>query len=181
LKFVRLKSKEMKSLWTALFLLVFALPLSAQKFGYIDSEYILTRMPEYKQAEETMTQLTEQWTKDVSQKYEAVAQLKVKYQQEEILLTQDMRLERQKAIEKAEEELKQLNNAIFGLNGTLFQKKKELLKPIVERIYKTSEKIAKNHKLSFIFDKASDLSMFYADPRHDYTDFMLEELGLVSK
>jgi outer membrane protein len=158
-----------------------ALPGFSQKFGYIDSEYILSRMPEYKKAEETMNALTEQWTKEVSKKYEDVAQMKLKYQQEEILLTQDMRVERQKAIEKAEEDLKSYNNSIFGLNGMLFQKKKELLKPIVEQIYKTSEKIAKNHKLSFIFDKASDLSMFYADPRHDYTDFMLEELGLVNK
>lgn len=166
-----------------LFLLVFAtgLSASAQKFGYIDSEYILNKMPEYKKAEEAMTKLTEQWTRDVSAKYEEVAKLKVKYQQEEILLTQDMRLERQRAIEKAEEDLKDLNNSIFGLNGLLFQKKKEILKPIVEEIYKTSEKIAKKHKLSFIFDKASDLSIFFADPRHDYTDFMLEELGLNNK
>ncbi len=166
-----------------LFLLVFVLGFSAsaQKFGYIDSEYILNKMPEYKKAEEAMTALTEQWSRDVSAKYEEVAQLKVKYQQEEILLTQDMRLERQKAIVQAEEDLKELNNSIFGLNGLLFQKKKEILKPIVEEIYKTSEKIAKKHKLSFIFDKASDLSIFFADPRHDYTDFMLEELGLSSK
>lgn len=173
--------QRMKSL--GLFLLVFVagLQASAQKFGYIDSEYILNKMPEYKKAEEAMTKLTEQWTRDVSAKYEEVAKLKVKYQQEEILLTQDMRAERQRAIEKAEEELKDLNNSIFGLNGILFQKKKEILKPIVEEIYKTSEKIAKKHKLSFIFDKASDLSIFFADPRHDYTDFMLEELGLNSK
>lgn len=171
----------MKNLGLFLLVLVIGLPASAQKFGYIDSEYILNKMPEYKKAEEAMTKLTEQWTRDVSAKYEEVAKLKVKYQQEEILLTQDMKVERQRAIEKAEEELKGLNNSIFGLNGLLFQKKKEILKPIVEEIYKTSEKIAKKHKLSFIFDKASDLSIFFADPRHDYTDFMLEELGLSSK
>lgn len=154
---------------------------SAQKFGYMDSEYILNKMPEYKKAEEAMSKLTEQWTRDISAKEEEVKKLKAKYQQEEILLTQDMKLERQRAIEKAEEDYKALQNSIFGLNGLLFQKKKEILKPIVEEIYKTSEKIAKKHKLSFIFDKASDLSIFYADPKHDYTDFILEELGLSSK
>lgn len=173
--------KSMRSF--GLFLLVFVIGLSAsaQKFGYIDSEYILNKMPEYKKAEEAMSKLTEQWTRDITAKEEEVAKLRVKYQQEEILLTQDMKLERQRAIEKAEEDLKGLQNSIFGLNGLLFQKKKEILKPIVEEIYKTSEKIAKKHKLSFIFDKASDLSIFFADPRHDYTDFMLEELGLSSK
>lgn len=166
----------MRNIW--IFFLVLSFSASAQKFGYIDSEYILNKMPEYKKAEESMNKLTEQWTKDVSLKYEDVAKLRVKYQQEEILLTADMKKERLKEIEKAEEDLKNLNNSIFGLNGLLFQKKKEILKPIVEEIYKTSSKIARNHKLSFIFDKASDLSIFYADPKHDYTDFMLEELGI---
>jgi outer membrane protein len=104
--------------------------------------------------------------------------MKQKYQQEEILLTADMKKEKLFEIDKKEEELRTLNNSIFGLNGQLFQKKKEILKPILDEIYKTSEKIARKYKLSFIFDKASDMSMFYADPKHDYTDFMIDELGL---
>ena len=168
----------MKSTLFLVVALFIGLSAQAQKFGYIDSEYILEKMPEFKKAEESMTKLTEQWTKDITSKTEEVAKLRIKYQQEEILLTQDMRLERLKAVDKAEQDLMALNNNIFGLNGLLFQKKKEILKPIFEEIYKTSEKIARKHKLSFIFDKASDLNMFYADPKHDYTDFMLEELGI---
>ena len=144
----------------------------------MDSEYILQKMPEYTKAQESMDKLTEQWTKDVAGKYEEVARLRLKFQQEEILLTPDLKLEKQKEIEKSEEDLRNLNNSIFGINGMLFQKKKEILKPIIEQIYKSSEKIARKYKLSFIFDKASDLTMFYTDPKHDYTDFILEDLGL---
>jgi outer membrane protein len=175
---VKEHEKNMKSTLFLVIALFMGLSTQAQKFGYIDSEYILEKMPEFKKAEESMTKLTEQWTKDITSKTEEVAKLRIKYQQEEILLTQEMRLERQKAVDKAEQDLMALNNNIFGLNGLLFQKKKEILKPIFEEIYKTSEKIARKHKLSFIFDKASDLNMFYADPKHDYTDFMLEELGI---
>jgi outer membrane protein len=150
----------------------------AQKFGYIDTEYIMNKMPEYKKANETMNQFAEKWTKDLQAKYADVEKMKQKFQQEEILLTADMKKEKLADIDKKEEELKTLNNNIFGLNGQLFQKKKEILKPILDEIYKTSEKIARKYKLSFIFDKASDMSMFYADPRHDYTDFIIEELGL---
>lgn len=150
----------------------------AQKFGYIDTEYIMNKMPEYKKANETMNQFAEKWTKDLQAKYADVEKMRQKFQQEEILLTADMKKEKLAEIDKKEEELKNLNNNIFGLNGQLFQKKKEVLKPILDEIYKTSEKIARKYKLSFIFDKASDMSMFYADPRHDYTDFIIEELGL---
>ncbi len=150
----------------------------AQKFGYIDTEYIMNKMPEYKKANESMNQFAEKWTKDLQAKYADVEKMRQKFQQEEILLTADMKKEKLAEIDKKEEELKTLNNNIFGLNGQLFQKKKEILKPILDEIYKTSEKIARKYKLSFIFDKASDMSMFYADPRHDYTDFIIEELGL---
>ncbi len=150
----------------------------AQKFGYIDTEYIMNKMPEYKKANEEMNQFAEKWTKDIQTKYADVEKMKQKYQQEEILLTADMKKEKLTEIDKKEEELRTLNNSIFGLNGQLFQKKKEILKPILDEIYKTSEKIARKYKLSFIFDKASDMSMFYADPKHDYTDFIMDELGL---
>jgi outer membrane protein len=138
----------------------------------------MNKMPEYKKANDEMNQFAAKWTKDIQAKYVDIEKMKQKYQQEEILLTADMKKEKLFEIDKKEEELRTLNNSIFGLNGQLFQKKKEILKPILDEIYKTSEKIARKYKLSFIFDKASDMSMFYADPKHDYTDFMIDELGL---
>jgi outer membrane protein len=161
-----------------LFLTVLAFESNAQKFGYIDTEYIINKMPEYKKAEELLNQFTEKWSKDIQGKYTELEKLKEKFQQEEILFTPEMKKEKLAEIEKKEEDLKALNNNVFGINGQLFQKKKEILKPIMDEIYKTSEKIARKYKLSFIFDKASDLSMIYADPRHDYTDFLIEDMGL---
>jgi outer membrane protein len=150
----------------------------SQKFGYIDTEYILNKMPEYTKALETMNQFTDKYAKDIQSKYEDLEKNREKFLQEEILLTADMKKERKTEIDVKEEELKNLNNSVFGVNGLLFQKKKEILKPLLDEIYKSSEKIARKYKLSFIFDKASDLSMIYADPRHDYTDYLMDELGL---
>ena len=41
--------------------------------------------------------------------------------------------------------------------------------------------MAKNHRLQIVFDKSGDLVMIYTDPIHDYTDFVLEEMGLGDK
>ena len=173
-----LNLKKMKSKIFFLLLMLGGFQSIAQKFGYIDTEYIMNKMPEYKKANDEMNQFAAKWTKDIQAKYVDIEKMKQKYQQEEILLTADMKKEKLFEIDKKEDELRTLNNSIFGLNGQLFQKKKEILKPILDEIYKTSEKIARKYKLSFIFDKASDMSMFYADPKHDYTDFMMDELGL---
>ena len=161
-----------------LFLTFISFDGNAQKFGYIDTEYIINKMPEYKKAEELLNQFTDKWSKDIQSKYTEIEKLKEKYQQEEILFTPEMKKDKLLEIDKKEEDLKSLNNSVFGINGQLFQKKKEILKPIMDEIYKTSEKIARKYKLSFIFDKASDLSMIYADPRHDYTDYIIEDMGL---
>lgn len=171
----------MKKAIVYLFLLLIGFQAKSQKFGYLDTEYIMAKMPEYKKATEVMNQLTEKWTKDFQTKYNDLDKIKQKFQQEEILLTPELKKEKLAEIERKDEELKSLNNSVFGINGALFLKKKEVLKPILDEIYKSSEKIARKYKLSFIFDKASDLSMFYADPRHDYTDFIMEEMGLITK
>ncbi len=171
----------MKRVIFFLFLSLIGFQGFSQKFGYIDTEYIMSKMPEYQEAQKMMNQYSDQWIKDIQLKYEEIDKIKTDYRNEEILLTADMKKERLKAISDKEEAVKKLNNDIFGLNGQLFQKKKEILKPVMEAIYLAAEKVAKQRKLMFLFDKASDLSMIYTDPRHDYTDYILEELGILTK
>lgn len=153
----------------------------AQKFGYIDTEYITSKMPEYKNAQVEMDKFSEKWVKDVQAKYTEIDKLKQQYQAEEILLTDDMKRERQKAITDKEQTTQELNNKVFGFEGQLFQKKKELMKPIQDEIYRIVEKVARQKQLMFIFDKSADMTMLYTDPRHDYTDYVLEGLGLDDK
>jgi outer membrane protein len=151
----------------------------AQKFGYVDSEYITSKMPEYKKAKEEMTKYTEKWTKEIEDKYKEIEKLQRQYRVEEVLLTDEMKQSRLKAIETKENEAREYNNKVFGFEGLLFQKKKELIKPSLDLVYKSLEKIARTKQLMFVFDKSSDaMMMLYTDPRHDYSDYVLEDLGL---
>ena len=157
------------------------MPTQAQKFGYIDSEFILSKMPDYKKAQEDMDKFSDRWLKDIQDKQTELEKLRQQYQQEEILLTPDMKRERQKAIDDKENALKELQNKVFGIDGLLFQKKKEFIKPIMDDIYVACQKVARQKQLMFIFDKAGDMSMIYTDPRHDYTDYIIEELGITDE
>ena len=154
------------------------LPAQAQKFGYIDSEFITSKMPDYKKAQDEMEKFSDKWLKDVQDKYTELEKLRLQFQQEEILLTPDMKRERQKAIDDKESAVKDMQNKVFGMSGLMFQKKKELMKPIMDDINKACEKVARQKQLMFIFDKAGDISMIYTDPRHDYTDYVIEALGI---
>src|SRR5690606_35646898 len=97
---------------------------------------------------------------------------------EQVLLTEEMRKDRMAEIEKKEAELKEYQRKVFGFGGLFFLKKQELIKPLQDKVFDAVEKVAKSNRLAIIFDKAGELVMIYTDPRHDYTDIVLEDRGL---
>ena len=161
--------------------LLLSFSIQAQKFGYVDSDFILSKMPAYPKAQAELDKFSAKSQKEIEDLYSEINKMEKAYQSEEILLTDEMKREKQKAIEDKKKQVQDLQNKVFGYEGLLFLKKKELVKPIQDDIYKAVEKVARAKQLQFIFDKASDITMIYTDPRHDYTDYVLEELGLGDK
>jgi outer membrane protein len=158
-----------------------ALPSFAQKFGYVDTEFILNKLPEYKKAQAELDKVSEKWQKEIEDKQANIKKLYISYNAEEMLLTEDMRKERMDTIRKYEVGAKELQNKYFGYEGLLFLKRQELTKPVLDKVFKAVQKVAKSKQLAIIFDKSGDIVMIYTDPKHDYTDYVLEALGLGDK
>jgi outer membrane protein len=154
------------------------LPVQAQKFGYVDTDFILSKMPDAAKAQSEIDAFANKWQREIQAKYDEVNKMEQDFRAEEILLTDEMRSKRLLAIEQKKKEVSEYNNKIFGFEGMLYLKKKELMQPIRDQIYEAVQKVVKTRKLEFMFDKAADLVMIYSDPRHDYSDYILEELGL---
>jgi len=149
-----------------------------QKFGYVDTQYILSQMPEYKEAQQRIDELSAAWMDEIQEKYQEVERQYTELQAEKVLLTKDDYDTRYAEIQALEDELKEYQNQVFGFEGQFFLKKKELIKPVQDTVFEAVEKVAKSLRLAIIFDKSSDLVMIYTDPIHDYTEYVLEELGL---
>lgn len=161
------------------FFLIFGLNfVSAQRFGYIDTDFILNKMPEYKKAQEEINLLSEAWEKEVHDMAKQIDGMYSAFQAEQVLLTDEMKKERTAAIQKKEVEMKEYQKKVFGFGGLFFLKKQELIKPIQDKVADAVDKVAKQNNLAIVFDKAGELVMIYTDPRYDYTDFVLDELGL---
>lgn len=150
----------------------------AQKFGYTDMEYITSKMPEYQQAQTEMKKFSEKWAKEIQDKFAEVNRMQRAYMAEEVLLTDDLKRKRQAEIKEKELEAREYNSKIFGMEGLLFQKKKELMKPVMEKVQRAVSKICMQKRLDFMFDKSSDVGMIYSNPKHDYSDYIMEELGI---
>jgi len=162
--------------------IVFALGhCMAQKWGYVDTEYILGKIPEYKEAQDEINALSLSWDQEIRTMYREIESLYSKLQAEEVLLTKEMKDERLAEIQLKEEEVKAYHKKVFGYDGLFFLKKKELIKPVQDKVFEAVEKVAKDNRLQMVFDKSSDLVLIYTDPIHDYTDYVLEELGLGDK
>ncbi len=151
----------------------------AQKFGYIDTEFITSKMPDYQKVQQKLDAMTKQWIAEISTKNEDVSKLEKEFKLEEVLLTEDLRQQRLLQIKVKDQDAKAFQNKIFGLDGELFKAKQAAMKPILDEISKAVEKVVRQKRLDFLFDKGSDgLAMIYTNPVHDYSDYILEELGI---
>ena len=150
-----------------------------QKIVYVDSEYILTNIPEYADAQSQIESLSTKWQGEVKALFDKVEELYNKYQTEKLLLSEDQKRAREEAIVSKEREAKNLQMQYFGSEGQLFQKRAELIQPIQEKIYTAMQEIAQQKNYAFVLDLASGTSILYASDKNDISDDVLDQLGNV--
>lgn len=154
--------------------------VQAQKFGYVDSQYILQKLPAYAAAQQEVNKLSAAWQKEIETKRKEIEKLQRDYQLSEPLLIEEQKKKRKDEIAKKETEAKEFQQKTFGYEGTVFKKRQELMKPVQDQVFTAIEKVAKAKQLQIVFDKSGDLTMLYTNPTHDYTEYVLEELGIKS-
>ena len=168
--------------WTGLLgvLLGGAAPAVAQKIGYADSRYIVEKLPAYATAQQEVNRLSAAWQKEIEQKRQEIDRLNRDYKLSEPLLRDEQKKKRLDEIAKKELEAREFQQKTFGFEGTVFKKRQELRKPVYDQVFTAIEKVAKQKQLAIIFDKSGDVTMLYTNPTHDYTEYVLEELGIKS-
>ncbi len=169
--------KTTKTLFLLIVILMTSIGTYAQKFAYVDSDYILSKMPEFIQAEEKIDDFSKEWQSEIESAYEEVEQMYRDYQSEQVLLTSEMKTKREEAIIEKERSVQSLQQKYFGNNGDLYKKRQDLIKPIQDRIFDAVQQLAASNKYSIIFDASSDLIMLYSNPDLDKSDKVLELMG----
>lgn len=153
--------------------------MGGQKFAYVDSDYILSNIPEYADAQEELNTLSTKWENEVKAIYDKVSEMYRKYQTEMVLLSEDQKRAREQEIINKEQEAKTLQMQYFGAEGQLYQKRTELIQPIQEKIYTALTELAQTKGYTFVFDLASGTSILYASDKVDISDDVLDQLSNV--
>ncbi len=166
----------------ALFAVVFAFSpnrVQAQKYAFIDTEYVLSNIPEYTDAQDELDALSKKWQEEIDARYKEVKELYKKYQAESVLLPADVKKKREDEIIAKEKEAKELQKKYFGPEGDLFKKRQELVQPIQEKVFNAIETVATTRNIDMVFDKAGGPVLLYGNPKLDISDDVLDEVGTV--
>ena len=155
------------------------MPAAAQQqIGYIESDYILEQMPEYASVQQELDQLEQDWRTEIREQEEEVDALVEEFQARELLYTPDEQEQQQERIREARREAERLRDQYFGPEGQLFQRQRELMRPVQERVMNAVETVAESGGYDYVFDKSGDYLFMYARPQHNLSEDVIFELDL---
>lgn len=167
----------MKKIILGLVFVCITLFAHAQRYAFVDTEYIMNNIPAYKAAQDKLNKMSEDWQKEIEQAYNALDKLYKEFQSEKVLLTKEMIKQREVELAEKDRAIKELQKRFFGPGGELFQKRQELIKPIQDEVYAVIKDIAESSNYAIIFDTASGSNILFTDPKYDKSDEVLEKLG----
>jgi len=151
------------------------------RIGYVDMEYILENVEEYRDATKQLNDKAQKWKQEIELKQSVVEQMKKDLMAEKVLLTDELILEREEEIQLLEKEMLGYQQDRFGPQGDLVLQKQLLIQPIQDQVFNEVQKIGANKRYDFIFDKSADVVMLYSEKRHDISDLVLREIGRTRK
>ena len=149
-----------------------------QRIGFIDSETVLNRIPEYATVQQQVDRMAAEWESEIDTKQKDVDDMFREYQARELLYTSDERRNKREEIVRAEEEVERLRMQYFGPEGELFTEQDKLIRPLQERILAAVEEVATSEGYDYVFDKSGDFLFLFAREQNDLSDKVLQELGI---
>lgn len=166
----------MKKIFILTLAVFFSIQLQAQRYAVIDTRYILSKMPEYTDAQKKLDALSIQWQKEIDDKQAALDQLYRNFESEKVMLSEELLKKREDDIFNKEKEVRDLQKKRFGFEGDLFKRRQELVKPIQDKVYNAVQKLANTRQYDLILDKSEGITVIFADPKLDKSDDVLKEL-----
>lgn len=151
------------------------------RIAYIDMEYILNNVQEYKDASSQLNARVDKWKMEVEEKKNAIAKMKQELEAEKVLLTKELIEEREEEIQLAEEEMLQYQQGRFGPEGDMIRQKRLLVKPVQDIVFNAVQEIATRRAYDFVFDRSADVVMLYSNKKHDISDQILKSIDRTRK
>jgi len=150
----------------------------AQQAAFVNTKYILSKMPDYQEAKKQLDQAAAQWQKEIDDKQAILDKMHKEFDAEQDMLSDDLKKKRQDDLLNREREVRDLQRTHFGLEGDWFKKKQELIKPLQDKVYSVIQKIAANKNYSMVLDKSEGVTVMFSDSKLDISEDVITALGV---
>ena len=150
---------------------------SAQRVAVVDIQAILESLDDYQNAQKELDRIAAEWRQEIAQDLDKVTTMYNKFQAEQVLLSAEQKKTKEDEIMEAEKQVRQLQKDRFGPEGTLFQRRQDLIRPIQDRVYGAIEDYAEERGYDFIFDKGGTGGLIYSSAEYDKTSDLIRKLS----
>lgn len=174
------KSKKHLLLFTLSLTLLVLTSTFAQRglrVGYIDMDYILDNIPEYRQASQMLDQKIQKWQKEISLKQAKIDNLKEQLENERPLLTAQLIEEKEDEIKYLQQELLDFRDSKFGASGEFIVQKRQLIQPVEDQVFNAIQEIGEVREYDFIFENSAEALLLFSAKRHDISDRVLKMIN----
>ena len=146
------------------------------KIAYVDSEEIIRQAPGYTQASETFNTTAAGWRDTLQQRRTRLQELFDEYKRQEVILSPEMKAQKQQEILQLEQEVNQYFQVKFGPEGEAATRQAELMQPIIERVNRAIDEVRSAEGYSLIFD-LNDGALVAGDPALNITDTVVQRMN----
>ncbi|MEC8458109.1 MAG: OmpH family outer membrane protein [Bacteroidota bacterium] len=148
----------------------------AQRYGVVDTDFILKSLPEYSQVKTQIDKLSEQWSGEVNALQSELESLKDALDAERILLSPEKLEKREKGILDKHAEVLALQQKYFGPTGELFERRNQLVQPIQDKVFGAVQEVARKRKLDLVLDKSAQSGVLFVEKEKDYSKEVLNSI-----
>ena len=169
----------MKKIIIQILLILFSLTsngFAQLKIGYVDSEAIMQKLPDAQDAQKRIDTQIDEWQKEITEMQNEWKTQFDDYERRKLIMGKQKKAEVEKELVTLEEKVEEFRQSKFGVNGELFKKQEEFMKPIQNQVFTAIEEVAKENELDFVFDRSGDLIFLYAKEEYDITTKVLSKL-----
>jgi outer membrane protein len=160
------------------FILLFCSTFSfSNKIGVVDSDYILSKLKDYKEAEAKVNEFAKRFEEKIDQEYSKVKELEFEFQKNEFLYSKELKELKKTELINQRAKAKKTEDRYFGKTGELVRKRKELIRPIQNRLYEAIRTVANESNIIIVFDVAENYGILYSTRKIDISDDVLDMLN----
>ena len=159
--------------------LLFALPISLMaqdvKLGHVNSQEILTLMPERAEIEKKISDLQSQWEKELVKMREEYNSKIKEYQEKQATMPESIKQARQSEIAEIEQRITTFQQTAYT---DLQKKQQEFFAPVVEKVKKAITEVGAEGNYLYVFDMSTQNIIYQSPKANDLTPVVKKKLGL---